>query len=292
MKVFVTGASGGLGRRMTARLRRAGHELTVLRHRRPIPAEGVRVVDGSLEDAHALRAGIDGVDCVLHLAAVTHSRRTAPYTRVNVEGTRRLLEAGAGTTPTPRFVFVSSTAAEAAGGAYSASKAAAEREVRAYRGEHVILRPAEVYGTGGHEGIERLVSRVRENRAWIPIPGDGRERVGPVAIEDVEAGIERALSVPAAANRTFALAGPETMTLTRLVERLRAHFSTRTRVVPVPLVLARPLFALISRLPAAATVPDQLARLLVAKDYDIRAAREVLAYSPRRLEDGLASATY
>ena len=118
MRIFITGAGSRLGRRLCALLE--PHTLIALRHRAAVP-ERARAVPGALERPETYRAALAGADAVVHLAAVTHAQRREKYFRINVRGTRALAEAAAAA-DVGHFVFVSSRAAGAGGGAYSESK--------------------------------------------------------------------------------------------------------------------------------------------------------------------------
>jgi dihydroflavonol-4-reductase len=112
--VFVTGATGFLGRHLVDLLVDRGERVRALARNGTDPGwlrrRGVEVQRGDIDDDRALRAGSTGCGLVFHLAGVvSHRRRDLPSLRaVNVEGTRRLLAAvdrGA------RVVHVSSVAA-------------------------------------------------------------------------------------------------------------------------------------------------------------------------------------
>ena len=126
MKVLVTGAAGFLGQRLIRALLERG-ELHTGGQSRPIaritaldaaaPASDdarVRVVQGDLADREVLaRACADGIDSVFHLAAVVSGAAEADYDlgmRVNVEGTRALLDTCRAQSAPPTFVFASSVA--------------------------------------------------------------------------------------------------------------------------------------------------------------------------------------
>jgi nucleoside-diphosphate-sugar epimerase len=126
MKVLVTGAAGFLGQRLIRALLERG-ELHAGGQSRPIarittldavaPASNdtrVRVVQGDLADREVLaRACADGIDSVFHLAAVVSGAAEADYDlgmRVNVEGTRALLDTCRAQSAPPTFVFASSVA--------------------------------------------------------------------------------------------------------------------------------------------------------------------------------------
>jgi dihydroflavonol-4-reductase len=113
MKVFVTGATGGLGRHLIPLLLEHDCEVTALvrtfdRARR-LP-EGVRSVPGDVTRRASLRAGMRGAEVVFHAAAATQlgvsPREAERLQRVNVDGAQEVLELAA-ELGGPRVVFIS-----------------------------------------------------------------------------------------------------------------------------------------------------------------------------------------
>jgi D-erythronate 2-dehydrogenase len=128
MNVLVTGGSGFLGQRLIRALcdrgllSRGGQpqkvkQITALDVSRA-PSEfrdsRVRYLQGDLADRTVVAAVLDsGLDSVFHLAAVVSGAAEADFDlgmRVNVDGTRALLDACRALTVPPTFVFASSVA--------------------------------------------------------------------------------------------------------------------------------------------------------------------------------------
>lgn len=110
MRVLVTGGEGFTGKYMRAELEAHGHEVVSLSHRNDGSADFA--VD--LCDRDAVRHVLSGVrvDAVIHLAAiafVAHGDVEQMY-RVNIVGTRNLLEALASSSQAPRIVLLASSA--------------------------------------------------------------------------------------------------------------------------------------------------------------------------------------
>ncbi len=113
MKVFLTGATGFIGGHVLPRLLRDHHELRCLvrtpEKARHLEQPGVTLVPGDVTDRAAVERAGAGCDGVVHLANVYSFWERDPrvYARVNVEGTRHVMEAAL-TAGVPRVVHVSS----------------------------------------------------------------------------------------------------------------------------------------------------------------------------------------
>jgi dihydroflavonol-4-reductase len=115
MKIFITGATGFIGKTLVKKLAGSAHEVRCLV--RPtsrvelLRQAGFRLVTGNVNDPEALRQGMAGCDWVIHLANLYTMWHPEPvqFRRVNVEGTynvmRAALQAGVG-----KVVYVSTAA--------------------------------------------------------------------------------------------------------------------------------------------------------------------------------------
>lgn len=127
MRILITGGTGFLGRKLAAALLRDGrvevddhaHEVTAITLFDAFPGEGVpddprvRVVTGDIADPGDLAPLAADADLVWHLAAIVSANAEADFDRglrINLDGTRMLLEALRETGRAPRLVFASSLA--------------------------------------------------------------------------------------------------------------------------------------------------------------------------------------
>lgn len=206
MKVLVTGASGFVGKFVSAELLRRGHEVAALTRRPGSAPAGTMPVAGDITDARGLSSALAQAvpESIVHLAAEIATQRDGAQVReVNVEGTRRLIEA-AQRAGAPQLVFASTVVTGDAGGelltedstlpvetAYGHSKLEGERLVRESGLPHVILRPSHVYGPGGWYAAE-IVARLRQP-GRLAIVGRGRNWWDVVHVEDVATAFADAL---------------------------------------------------------------------------------------------------
>jgi dihydroflavonol-4-reductase len=97
MRIFITGATGFIGTQVVRRLADGPYKLRCLVRKAGSPelrkANAEEIV-GSITDEAALRAGLQGSDCLINLVAVysfwVPDKRV--YRQVNVEGTRLLMQ--------------------------------------------------------------------------------------------------------------------------------------------------------------------------------------------------------
>ncbi|MCC6803866.1 MAG: NAD(P)-dependent oxidoreductase [Anaerolineae bacterium] len=107
MHVLLTGSSGRIGSQLVAALQKRGHIVRGFDLGEPRGVVPDEMVVGSLLDAEAVRRATEGVEAVIHLAALMswHPRDEAALFESNVMGTFNLLRACAGI---GRFVLASS----------------------------------------------------------------------------------------------------------------------------------------------------------------------------------------
>lgn len=117
MKTLITGGNGFLGRKLAQRLltekRTADLVLLDVQDGPPLPAGASSLIGDLCDTAIQQRIRDTAFDSVFHLAAVVSSAAEADFDlglRVNVDGTRALLEACRAMPTPPRFVFASSVA--------------------------------------------------------------------------------------------------------------------------------------------------------------------------------------
>jgi nucleoside-diphosphate-sugar epimerase len=175
MTVLITGTTGLVGSRLLPRLAEAGFDCRALVRRAVALPPGTTAVRGDLDDPGSLREAVEGVDAVVHLAALFRTGDADAIWRANRDGTRHLVDAVKAYAPQARFVLASTSNVYDADGprpgrehdpaspadAYPASKLAAEALLRESGLTWAILRLPFVYGDGdGHiESIPTLAAR-------------------------------------------------------------------------------------------------------------------------------------
>jgi uncharacterized protein YbjT (DUF2867 family) len=156
---------------------------------------------------------------VIHLAGTLQALGENTYEVANVETVRRTLAALADST-VRRVVLLSYVGADAASGNdYLRAKGEAERLVRACGRDAVAVRATFVFGPPDNPGPS---ARPFVSKAGKPVSviGTGRQRYAPVYVGDVAEALVRFALDPAAPTGTFAIAGPDAMTVDEFADTL------------------------------------------------------------------------
>jgi nucleoside-diphosphate-sugar epimerase len=301
-RVAVTGAGGFIGRAVAARLAADGHPVTGLDLR---PVEGLAGVDSrvvDITDAAALRAAMADCDGVVHTAAVvTDWGKMDDFVRVNVRGTRNVLDALDDRGPAVHVGSVAGWGYEFAhdldedawtrrvGAPYVDTKAASQ-ELALRRGAAVV-RPGDVYGPGSVPWTLRPLETLRARSFVLPGRGDGV--MTPIYVDDLVDCVVRALHAPDAAGVAFtAHDGAPVAARDFFGHDARMLGRRRVPTAPRPLVSAGALALELAARARGKTPPvSRQAIQYVARKaaYPNVRARHLLGWEPRvALADGMA----
>ena len=261
-----------------------------------IPPAAQQVLVADLAADFDRRALLEGVDVVVHLAAIAH--RSAPEAeihRVNVDATARLAEAAAGAVR--RFVFMSSVKVhgEDSGegsyaensptqprGAYGRAKLEGERflaDLAARSGiELVLLRPPLVYGPGVKANF---LSLLRWVDSGVPLPfASLRNRRSLICLGNLIDATARCAEHPGATG-PFLLGDDEIVSTPHLLSRVARALGRPVRLFRFPPAALRLGGGAVGRSDAILSLTGNLAA-------DTSRARQLLGWRPPlTLDEGL-----
>lgn len=306
--ILVTGATGFVGRALLAAL--DGEERTIIalvrRLRTDLPPQVIQRIAGGIEDLDqdGWLTVLEGVDCIIHLAAIAHIGPGVPedrYEAVNHRAVATMAEA-ARLAGVRRIVFLSSIRAQCGASTpepvteatepaptdpYGRAKCAAEQALARAGVEHVILRPVLIVGEDA-KGNLALLMRLADTAWPLPVAGLKAER-SMVSLADVVAVTLRAVDDPAMAGATFILADAAPLTFGGTVAALRRGLGRPARQFALPAALLALPFRLTGRqdlwLRIASPLvarPAALAGLGWHSVMPVRQALEALGRSHRR----------
>ncbi|MFH1477908.1 MAG: NAD-dependent epimerase/dehydratase family protein [Verrucomicrobiota bacterium] len=286
--VLVTGASGAVGPCVVQALCKAGHTIRTFSMDKPeggiqtpdagrrlalqspgalcdrdeagTPDGGVQALVGDVTDPAAVQSAMQGVDAVVHLAALLHIVNPPPelrekYERINVGGTANVVEAAikAGV---KRVVLASTIAVYGPSDGqilnedsiphpdtfYAQTKLAAEKIVLSARNADgrpigTVLRFGAVYGARIKGNYQRLLRSLARGR-FIPI-GIGQNRRTLVYDKDVARAVALAVRHPAAAGKIFNVTDGQFHTLSEIITIICAALGRKPPGFFIPVGPAR-----------------------------------------------------
>ncbi len=279
MKVYLTGATGFIGGYVLRELVENGHSVRCLVRGKPrqldVESADVEQVDGSVTDGPSLRGTMDECDAVIHLVGIIKEKpsKGVTFERVHYEGTKAVvneaLEAGI-----PLFIHMSANGAGPDGvSAYQTSKWKAEEYVRHADFEHwTIFRPSTVFGDPGPDNPEfatRVARTLVKPFPILPVFGDGLFEMQPISVEETASAFVQALTLRAAAGKTYCAAGTERMTFVEVLDRITdAVGHARKRKILQPVALVRPIIHTVGRTGLLPISPDQFEMLIEGNTCD------------------------
>lgn len=253
--IAVTGATGFIGRHLLQALPARGFRVRALL-RRPVdlPPEATGAVIGDIARPQNMAAALEGVDAIVHSAALTPGLTGRPaddYRAMNTEATLALARA-AQRAGVKRFVFLSSIRAQAGPSAvqvlteasaaapesaYGESKLAAEQGLATLDIDWVALRPVLVYAPGMRGNMAELLRLARSS--W-PLPfGALAARRSLLALDNLGDAVATVLAAPGPLRRAFLVADRDALTVGEMVAALRRGLGRWPGLVPVPVPLLR-----------------------------------------------------
>jgi uncharacterized protein YbjT (DUF2867 family) len=291
-RIFITGATGFVGRAVVPALRAHGHAVRCLVRRGSEPdlrgLEAIERVEGDVLSPEALERDMAGCDTVVHLVGIIRETpaTSSTFERIHTQGTINVLEAAA-TTGVRRYLHMSALGARAgARSRYHRTKWAAEEAVRASPIPWTIFRPSIIYGAAD-QFVNMLAAMVRRYPV-VPVIGTGQQRLQPVPVEQVAEAFARAVALEATVKHVYEVGGPDAVTMLQLLDLIGAALDrARVRKVHVPIGLVSPLARLLHRLPGFPLTPDQLLMLEEDNVCDPQPFFSTFGLSPVKLATGL-----
>ena len=311
MVVLVTGATGFTGSHLARTLAERYQVRALVRdpvRARELVAPGIELVVGDLRSPATLAAAVAGVEIVYHIAAIYRSAGVSPdtYRAVNRTAVGDLVQAAAHA-GVRRVVHCSTVGVHGdvdnppanedaplkPGDVYQITKLEGEAVAREAadrrRIELTIVRPSGIYGPGDR----RLLKLFRNVVRGFPTLGSGQIYYHLTYIDDLVEGFRLCGEHPAAAGRTYILAGGEVTTLNELMRLIAEVAGVRPPSVHLPVWPFWVAGAMCEAICVPFGVEPPLYRRRVdfftkSRAFDIARARTEIGYAPRvGLRDGI-----
>jgi uncharacterized protein YbjT (DUF2867 family) len=289
--VLLLGAGGFIGAHVAVALKRAGWRVVhgVRRSRAGDSDDTVQVDLVRWTSPRDWARVLHGVDAVVNAAGILRESRVQTFDTIHHDAPLALAHAcvQAGVRD---FVQISALG-EDCDGEFIASKHRFDRALAALPLRAVVLRPSVVFSTRGSYGGTTLLRALAALPGVLPLPGDGRWRMQPMAAEDLGELVVRALRSDA--RGIFEIGGPEPITMRDYQRQWRDWLRLpRGREIHVPVALVSAAVACGERLgagPMGETIWRMLQRgNVTASDAWVR-ANDTFGIAPRGVGEVLAA---
>ncbi|NLO40826.1 MAG: NAD(P)H-binding protein [Ruminiclostridium sp.] len=234
MNIFITGASGFIGTDLVQALSddpTVDNLFALYRQKEQIPfIPKVNPILGDLEGLPDIKTDAE-INILVHLAGYFKTESKALCDKVNVQGTKKVIEF-CKVNKIPRVLFFSTINVDLKSkGCYAASKLAAEQEIRDSGLEYMILRPSLVFK--GRTGSLGKIIRYAEKLPFVPVFGSGKAKEQPIHLNELTA-LTIAAIKEFKPGLTIYAAGKEALSFRQLVKTIGHSMGKKSRVLPIP----------------------------------------------------------
>ncbi len=308
--ILVTGATGLVGSYVAEQAVQQGHRVRAFVRADSqtdlLCKNGVELIQGDLEDAASVEEACAGVTVVVHCAAkVGDWGPTEDYRRINVEGTRNLLNAAMASGALSRWIQVSSLGVYSGGDHYGTSettppdthgidgytltKVESEQLVQEYILEKtlpaVILRPGFIYGPRDRTVMPRLIDKLQNKKfAYLGKPD---KLMNNTYVGNLCEAVWLAIADDSVLGEVFNIRDPRAVSKKEFMETIcdSAGFANPTKVVPLHVAKflswhMEKLWKLLRRKEAPLVNSARIKFLGRNLDFDIEKAERMLRYQP------------
>jgi len=240
MKVFITGATGFVGRYIVGELLKRNYEVHAgVRNLSKLERLFGNEVKGyivNFDEKNSIRKAFKEVkpNFVIHLIGILfeEKKKGITFERVHYGFTKNLVEVSK-EFDVNKFLFMSALGThDRAPSRYHQTKRWAEKEVINSGLNYTIFRPSIILGPE-----QRLFFDMYKITKFIPIvalPNFGKYQFQPVDVRDVACAYVEALKNPETDGKIYELCGTKVVTFKELLEDIFSHWNRRVLMIPMP----------------------------------------------------------
>jgi NADH dehydrogenase len=293
-RIFVTGASGFLGKNVIAQLLSRDYAVKAMVHNRKLEQSDPRVTkfNGTLDNVDAMARAMEGCVAVVHLVGIIREvpEAGATFEKVHVQGTKNVV-AACKKAGIQRIVYVSALGTgPGAETAYHQTKFQAEETIRSSGLDWTIFRPSLILGKDG-EFTGQLIALSRGAifpYVFMPYFTDGCcgkcGKVQPAHVDDVTRAIVDSLESPKQVGEIIPIAGPDAMRWNEFFETFSKIITgSPKKTVPMPALAAKGLALAV---PVASPFTTDMVKMSLEDNIcSLDKFKSFFPWSPRPLEE-------
>jgi len=289
--ILVTGATGFVGSALIERLIKNGYPVRAFVRRAQaagrLESMGCELALGDVTDPQTLIDAVTvPIDTVIHLVGVLYETENASFHLMHTQATRNAvnacLEKGV-----RRYIQMSALGTRKdARSLYHKTKWAAEEIVRSSGLEYTIFRPSVIFGP--RDRFTNLFANIIKTTPVVVIPGNGRNMMQPVFIDDLACAVAAAVNDDRTKGQTYEIGGRQAYTFDETIDLIAAAIGRPRIKAHVPMPVMRVIAALLERLlPKPPITRDQLLMLEEDNVTNARVLQSVFGITPTAFSEGM-----
>ena len=266
MKIFLTGSTGFVGKRILQDLLENKYQARCIVRQgsgqKFAQNKDIDIVLGDITDAGSLTGKLAGCDAVINLVGIIREfpGKGITFEKLHYEGTANLVRA-AREQGVRRFIQMSALGARREGKTqYQQTKFRAEECVRNSGLDYTIFRPSIVFGSG--DKFVNLFAKMLKAQQFVPVVGNGRYQMQPVAVENVSMGFIKSIERQDAIGKTFDVGGPEKIEFDQIINSIGEVISAPPHKIHIPAFVMSTIAELLDWLPSFPVTKEQIVMLL------------------------------
>jgi dihydroflavonol-4-reductase len=291
--ILVTGGAGVMGSRLVKGLVGKGNKVRVL----TLPGDpkvsllkniNCEIVFGDVSNPSTLKGVFKDVSTIYHLAAIIITYNKEFLWKINVEGTRNVMDAAV-KNECRHFIYISSAAAEwPAGSDYAQSKIEAERIVKSQdKMNYTIVRPTLTYGYKEGQEFMMFLDSLKKY-PFVFFIGKGIAKKKPVLADDIVRGLLAISGNNKSYGKTYNLSGGEEISIRNFAKELLKYEGIKKPFISVPIPICNFLALIMEKTMKKPFLTRYgISRILHEASFNNTEAQKDLGYFPVGVKEGL-----
>lgn len=293
MKIFITGATGFIGRHLLLRLRQKDCRITAFvlfgdTGAAAIAQDNLEIRYGDIRDKGAIEKAVAGNEAVISLAAIQESNNPVLNEQINYQGVKNLAEVCCARS-IRRFIHLSSiSTCYNVKSYYGRSKEMADQYLMRCSGlDYTILRPTLVYGNTIRGPFHTFLTTLDKLPWVIPVIGNGRALKQPVFVEDVVSAIILSLESKTAIGKYYDISGRDTISIEEMIRLIIAKKGRKKMFIRIPAWILFPLALVLEKASDPIFTRESLSSATQDAVLDHSLIKKELGFNPLSFKEGL-----
>lgn len=293
MKIFLTGSTGFVGKQLLKELLENKYRVKCLvrkgsEHKLGQYINHIEVVNGDITDPPCLENIIADCEAVINIVGIIREipGKGVTFEKLHYEGTHNLIRE-AKKQGVNRFIQMSALGAKQEGKTlYQQTKFLAEECIRRSGLNYTIFRPSIIFGN--EDKFVNTFAGMLKIQQFIPVIGDGKYKLQPVAVENVVAAFVDSIERRDTFGKLYEVGGPEKIEFNDVINIIGKVLCLPPYKIHIPVWIMNTLAEMLDWIPAFPVTKDQITMLLEGNTCDEKPFFDHFKINPIYFKEGIS----